>query len=152
MFYYRDTKLYAVRRGPFKAHFITRSAYGMDKPVEHETPPLYHLGHDPSEHFDVAKDHPDVIADVRRIVATTARRSSRWSGSSTRCCRRSDTATKPSYPGSAWERTACEALPRGRYGRAECEASRCCCARRGRASKTVRSQAEPGNEEVGAVL
>ena len=69
MFYYRGTKLYAVRRGPFKAHFITRSAYGQDKPVEHDPPLLYHLGRDPSEQFDVAKAHPEVIADLRRAVA-----------------------------------------------------------------------------------
>lgn len=68
MFYYRDTKLYAVRRGPFKAHFITRSAYGQDKPVEHETPLLYHLGQDPGEQYDIAKDHSDVIDDLRRVV------------------------------------------------------------------------------------
>ena len=29
---------------------------------------LYHLGHDPSEKYDVAKDHPDVIADILKEV------------------------------------------------------------------------------------
>src|SRR5262249_34984367 len=70
MFYYRGTRLYAVRQGPFKAPFVTRSAYGPAQPVEHDPPVLYHLGHDPSEQFDVAKDHPGVIADIRRAVAT----------------------------------------------------------------------------------
>jgi arylsulfatase A len=69
MFYYRGTKLYAVRKGPYKAHFITRSAYGNDKEVRHDPPLLYHLGHDPSEKYDVSKDHPDVIADIRKEVA-----------------------------------------------------------------------------------
>jgi len=41
-----------------------------------------------------------------------------------------------SFPGSAWERIAREALPRARVGPG------------GRASRTVRSQAEPGNESV----
>ncbi len=68
MFYYRGTQLYAVRKGPYKAHFITQSAYGNDKPVKHETPLLYHLGHDPSEKHDVAKSHPEVIADILREV------------------------------------------------------------------------------------
>ncbi len=69
MFYYRGTKIYAVRKGPYKAHFFTRSAYGKDKETRHDTPLLYHLGHDPSEKHDVAADHPDVIEDIRKEVA-----------------------------------------------------------------------------------
>jgi arylsulfatase A-like enzyme len=68
MFYYRGTKLYAVRHGPWKAHFITRSAYGADKPVEHATPELYHLGRDPGEKTNVAKDHPEILARLREVV------------------------------------------------------------------------------------
>jgi arylsulfatase A len=68
VFYYRGTQLYAVRKGPYKAHFITRSAYGKDQPVKHDPPELYHLGHDPSEKFNVAKEHPDVIAEIRQVV------------------------------------------------------------------------------------
>ena len=52
MFFYRDTKLYAVRHGPWKAHFITQSGYGPDKPVEHDPPLLFHLGEDPGERFN----------------------------------------------------------------------------------------------------
>ncbi|HXG12495.1 MAG TPA: sulfatase [Gemmataceae bacterium] len=69
MFYYRGTRLFAVRKGPFKAHFITQSGYDKDKAVEHDPPLLYHLGHDPAERFDVAKEHPDVIADIKWEVA-----------------------------------------------------------------------------------
>lgn len=69
MFYYRGTQLYAARKGPFKAHFITRGSYGNDKPAPHDPPLLYHLDHDPSEKFDVAKNHPDVIEDIRKEVA-----------------------------------------------------------------------------------
>lgn len=68
VFYYRGTKLFAVRKGPYKAHFITQSGYGGDKPVEHDPPLLYHLGHDPSEKHDVAKDHPAVIAEILKEV------------------------------------------------------------------------------------
>jgi arylsulfatase A-like enzyme len=68
MFYYRGTELYAVRKGPYKAHFVTQSAYGSDKPVRHDPPVLYHLEHDPSEKYDVTKDHPDVIADILQEV------------------------------------------------------------------------------------
>jgi len=68
MFYYRGSELYAVRKGPYKAHFITRSGYRRDKPVKHDPPVLYHLEHDPSEKYNVAKDHPDVIADIFKEV------------------------------------------------------------------------------------
>ncbi len=68
MFYYRGTRLFAVRHGQFKAHFITQSAYGGGKPQEHDPPELYHLGHDPSEKYNVAKDHPEVIAEIQRIA------------------------------------------------------------------------------------
>lgn len=69
MFYYRGTELYAVRKGPYKAHFVTQSGYRGDKPVKHDPPVLYHLEHDPSEKYDIAKDHPDVIADIMKEVA-----------------------------------------------------------------------------------
>jgi len=68
MFFYRGIELYAVRKGPFKAHFITRAAYGGGKPERHDPPLLYHLGHDPSEKFDVAAKHPDVIAEIRELA------------------------------------------------------------------------------------
>jgi arylsulfatase A len=68
MFFYRGTKLYAVRHGQFKAHFVTRSGYGGDKPQMHDPPLLFHLGHDPGEKFNVAADHPEVIAEIRKIA------------------------------------------------------------------------------------
>jgi arylsulfatase A-like enzyme len=67
MFFYRDAQFYAVRKGPWKAHLITQAGYG-DKPAPHDPPLLFHLEHDPSEQFDVAKDHPDVIADLMKEV------------------------------------------------------------------------------------
>ena len=68
MFYYRGQQLYAARKGPYKAHFITKSAYGRDKAVRHDPPELYHLGHDPSEKKNIAKDHPDIIAEIIKEV------------------------------------------------------------------------------------
>jgi arylsulfatase A-like enzyme len=67
-FYYRGTQLYAARKGPYKAHFVTQSAYGPDKPVKHDPPLLFHLGHDPSERFDIAAAHPDVLRDIGEEV------------------------------------------------------------------------------------
>ena len=68
MFYYRGTQIYAVRKGAFKAHFITKPAYTKGKTVTHDPPVLYNLEHDPSEKYNIAKDHPDVIADIRAEV------------------------------------------------------------------------------------
>lgn len=68
VFYYRGTRLMALRQGPWKAHFITQNAYGGGGPKTHETPELYHLEHDPSEKYNVAKDHPKVIAAIRKIA------------------------------------------------------------------------------------
>ena len=68
VFYYRGVRLFAVRKGPWKMHFITQSAYVGDEPVPHDPPVLYHLDHDPSERFNVAADNPDVIADILQAV------------------------------------------------------------------------------------
>lgn len=68
VFYYRGTQLMAVRKGPWKAHLITRPAYGRGEPVTHDPPVLYQLDHDPSERFDVSKVHPEIIADIMQTV------------------------------------------------------------------------------------
>lgn len=69
MFYYRGTELFAVRKGAFKAHFITQTAYLGESPVKHDPPILNNLEVDPSERFDVAKDHPDELAAIEALVA-----------------------------------------------------------------------------------
>ncbi len=68
MFFYRGTKLHAVRHGLFKAHFITKPAYGPGRAEEHDPPELYNLDEDPSERFNVAAKRADVIAEIRKIV------------------------------------------------------------------------------------
>ncbi len=67
--FYRRGQLHAYRKGPWKAHFITEGAY-QQPPTRtvHETPVLYHLHTDPSERFDVAVDHPDVLAEIEAAV------------------------------------------------------------------------------------
>lgn len=70
VFYYRQRDLYAVREGPWKAHFISQGAYGQfgDR-VVHESPELYNLDHDPSEQYEVSATHPDVIARQQKVAA-----------------------------------------------------------------------------------
>lgn len=67
MFYYRGGRLFAVRLGDFKAHFITQSGYA---PVatEHDPPLLYNLNVDPSEKYDIAADHPEIIEQILEVV------------------------------------------------------------------------------------
>jgi arylsulfatase A len=69
MFFYRGTRLFAVRHGPHKAHFITQPAYGPGKPEEHSRPLLYHLDHDPSEKHDIGPENPTIIDRIREVVA-----------------------------------------------------------------------------------
>ena len=71
MFFYRESKLYAVRQGEFKAHFITKPVYTGRTEVEthHDPPLLYHLGRDPGERYNVAHLYPEVIQDMEKLVA-----------------------------------------------------------------------------------
>ncbi len=68
IFYYRGGDLYAVRKGPFKAHFITRDGYTKEDPVRHDPPLLFQVDNDPSEKFDIASEHPRVILEIQGEV------------------------------------------------------------------------------------
>jgi arylsulfatase A-like enzyme len=68
VFYYRGRKLFAVRVGDFKLHFITQRAYVEDSLVEHDPPLLFNLEEDPSEQFDIAAQHPEVVEQILQVV------------------------------------------------------------------------------------
>ncbi len=71
VFYYRGTELYAVRYGDYKLHYITQGAYGMfGEKQRHDPPLLYHLEEDPSEQFNIAQEHPEVLANIETLVKT----------------------------------------------------------------------------------
>ena len=70
VYYYRGTKLMALRKGPWKAHFATQESYtGNNKRIEHDPPVLYNLEVDPSEKWNVADQHPEVIAEINAAAA-----------------------------------------------------------------------------------
>jgi len=70
MFFYREAELFAVRKGPYKAHFVTKESYVPDlQERRYDTPLLFQLEHDPSERFDLAAQYPEVIADIQAEVA-----------------------------------------------------------------------------------
>jgi arylsulfatase A len=67
-FYYRNNEIYAIRHKMWKAHFITEGPFS-EKPKKtlHDPPLLYHLGKDPSEKYDVAAKHPDIVEKLLDI-------------------------------------------------------------------------------------
>lgn len=71
MFYYRGPRLMAVRHGPWKAHFMTQAGYGPEakNTQTHDPPLLYHLEQDPSERENRSATQPEVLAEIKQIVA-----------------------------------------------------------------------------------
>ncbi len=68
LFYYRGYNLMAVRVGPWKLHLKTQTGYGQPKPEVHNPPLLYHLEEDPGESRNVAKDNPEVIQSIQKVI------------------------------------------------------------------------------------
>jgi arylsulfatase A len=62
--YYRGETLMAIRLREWKLHFRTQAGYGEPQAKVHEPPLLYHLGRDAGERFDVAADHPEIVAEL----------------------------------------------------------------------------------------
>ena len=67
-YFYRGSDLYAIRKGNYKAHFLYKSAYGSDEKVIYEKPVLYDLGSDPGEMYNIADQHPDIVAELTRLA------------------------------------------------------------------------------------
>jgi arylsulfatase len=64
-YYWREHILYAIRYGPWKAHYYTRPGFGNDPPVAHDPPLLVNVEWDPSEtHPFNVTDYPDIYATI----------------------------------------------------------------------------------------
>ncbi len=69
-FYYRKKEIYAARLNSFKAHFITETCYQKDNnKMTLEQPLLYQIENDPGEHYNHAKDHPDIVLAIENLVS-----------------------------------------------------------------------------------
>ena len=66
VYYYYQSKLFAIRKGSWKAHFATKPSYTRVAPVFHNPPLLYNLDQDPSEKFEIGKQHPEVIEELKK--------------------------------------------------------------------------------------
>jgi len=70
MFFYHGTRLFAARKGPFKLYYYKNNPAGYPEKMEKlETLTLFNLQHDPSERFDLAAIHPEVIKEIEALVA-----------------------------------------------------------------------------------
>jgi arylsulfatase A-like enzyme len=70
MMYYHGTRIFAARKGAYKLYFYKNNPLGYPEKLEKlETLQLFNLQADPSERFDVAAAHPEVIRDIEAMVA-----------------------------------------------------------------------------------
>jgi len=69
MIYYNGDEVYAIRKGPYKVHFTTFAGYSKEPPEKQDPPLLFDLPHDPGERFDIAAEHPEVVADIQQELA-----------------------------------------------------------------------------------
>jgi arylsulfatase A len=67
-FYYRKDQLAACRLGAYKLHLFTQAGYGQPEPDIPDSPLLFNLEYDPGERFDVAAEHPEVVAKIRALM------------------------------------------------------------------------------------
>jgi arylsulfatase A len=65
-FYYFCADVYAVRKGNYKAHFVTHDGYSKLPEEKHEPGLLFDVRNDPSERFNIAADHPEIVADLKK--------------------------------------------------------------------------------------
>ena len=68
IFYYRDVEVFAIRKGEYKAHFMTQQEYGDETVTAQDPPLLFNLNIDPSEKHNIAAKHPEIIRELKEIL------------------------------------------------------------------------------------
>ena len=67
MFYWTQAELHAVRFGPWKLHVKMREPINYGRAVVPGKPELYHVENDISEAYNVAGQHPEIVAQLLAI-------------------------------------------------------------------------------------
>lgn len=69
MFYYHGTRIFAVRKGEYKLYYFENNPDGYPERMRKlDSLQLYNLNHDPSEKYNIARNHPEVIRDLETLV------------------------------------------------------------------------------------
>jgi arylsulfatase A len=71
LLHYRGGRLFAVRSGSWKLHFIKREQAkggGLKSSKRANPPELYNLVHDPGERTNLAAAHPEVVARLTKVA------------------------------------------------------------------------------------
>jgi arylsulfatase A len=71
-YYGGGAQIYAIRKGAYKAHFIVQPESGgtFETKIVQDSPLLYNLNVDPSEKYNIATEHPEIVADLKKILET----------------------------------------------------------------------------------
>ena len=69
MFFYHGTRIFAVRKGPYKLYFYENNPGGYPEQMQKlDSLRLFNLQVDPSEKYNIAEQHPEIIADIQQLV------------------------------------------------------------------------------------
>jgi hypothetical protein len=72
VYYWREAVLYAIRWGPWKAHFFTRPGFGFVAPTPWDPPLLFQVEWDPAEAFPLNSSVAPFDALVAHMTAAAA--------------------------------------------------------------------------------
>ncbi len=68
MFFYQGKELRALRKGRYKIHISTSANTDKRPAARQDSPLLYDLEQDPSEKYDIAAEHPEIVADLLKAI------------------------------------------------------------------------------------
>jgi len=69
MLYYHGSLIFAARKGPFKLHYYENNPEGYPERIRPLAKfKLFNLYLDPGEQYDLADDHPEIIAEISDLV------------------------------------------------------------------------------------
>jgi len=69
MFFYHGTRIFAARKGDFKLYFYENNPNGYPERMRKlDTLRLFNLQHDPSEKYDIAQQHPEIIKEIQAMA------------------------------------------------------------------------------------